>query len=139
MNRQIELPNFLNPDETKCKDGCGLDVGFEILIRIQAFIFILARKFNGSVSCQVNSGARCLKHNRDEGSADTSQHLKLTAIDCIFFLKKNGKRTQIDNIQVATTAVESKLFTGVGYLRYVKSGDNLVHLDCRTGNKICVW
>lgn len=139
-DRVVILPNFRNPNETKCKCGCGLEVEPAILILVQAFIFFLVRKFKCRISFEVHSGARCPKHNKDEGGEDNSQHVKLCALDgCFFMVSEDGKRTQISNATIAKLAIESYLFTGIGYQSYVKQGKNLVHLDCRTGYKTCIW
>ena len=129
------LKNFTNPEETKCKCGCGLQVKDKIMILLQAFIYILEFVYGGTITCVVNSGARCPKHNAAEGGALDSQHPHLCAVDCKFFL---GKK-QLNNSEIATHAVNSRLFTGVGWKRYITQGLNLIHLDCRTGNRIAKW
>lgn len=60
-------------------------------------------------------------------------------MDGIFQYLVDGKWEQIDNTDVASLAVTSRLFTGVGYQRYAKAGQNLVHLDCRPTQAIVRW
>ena len=140
MNRQIELPNFLNPDETKCKCGCGLEVSPKILILVQAFSFYLSRIMNGAIRIDVHSGARCPKHNADEGGEKDSQHVPGLALDVIFMCQSpDAQWFQLNNSDVAKLATQSGLFTGIGLKRYIVEGKNLVHLDCRPGNHIAIW
>lgn len=71
-----DLTDNFSWNEFECKCGCGdnhVDVGF--VIRLQK-----ARDMDNE-GWEVNSGVRCLKHNREVGSADSSSHIKGLAVD----------------------------------------------------------
>lgn len=62
--------------EFACQCGCGFnDIDIELVRRLQE-----ARNLFGE-SIVVTSGCRCLKHNRNIGSNDTSSHVKGLASD----------------------------------------------------------
>jgi zinc D-Ala-D-Ala carboxypeptidase len=70
------ISQFFSRSEIACGCGCGLDT-------MDAETLKLAdecRVFVGR-SITPSSGARCLDHNRKEGSRDTSQHVKCRAMD----------------------------------------------------------
>jgi len=62
--------------EFACKCGCGFDdISPKLVAKLQ-----LARDLFGE-PIKVNSGCRCLSHNRKEKSRDTSSHIKGLAAD----------------------------------------------------------
>lgn len=70
-----KIPYFKR-EEFECKCGCGFDsVDVELL-----FVLIdLREHFDAPV--HINSGNRCFHHNRDEGGADSSEHVNGVAAD----------------------------------------------------------
>ena len=62
--------------EFECRCGCGRDDIAPELIRLLEDI----RNYFGQ-PVSINSGIRCLEHNRKQGSKDTSQHVQGTAAD----------------------------------------------------------
>lgn len=69
---------YFTPDEFKCNCGCGLDVSDELKLMANK-----ARDIAG-VPFRITSGARCLEHNRNSKSRDTSSHIKGLAFDVKF-------------------------------------------------------
>ena len=70
---------------------------------------------------KVTSGYRCLKHNRDIGSSDTSQHVLGNAADTV---PKDFTTESLDN----WIKVVRKYFKSIGL------AVNFVHTDGRTDN-----
>jgi uncharacterized protein YcbK (DUF882 family) len=71
---------YFKRSEFACRCECGFDtVDFELLRVLEDL-----REFYG-VPVIINSAARCLKHNRDIGSTDKSQHTKGRAADVVVY------------------------------------------------------
>lgn len=70
---------YFKDSEFECKCGCGKTVIQEVKDRADA-----AREFLGA-PMSISSGARCVKHNKDEGGASKSRHLTGEAIDVKVF------------------------------------------------------
>lgn len=135
--RSVLLRNY-SASEGSCECGCGMVVENEMMLRLQAFVFILERIHGCPVKHIITSGARCASHNASVGGAKESQHLSGKAVDGTFHRFIGGQWEQLDNGAVANFARESELFGGVGFLEYHRKGKNLVHLDCREG-KVTIW
>lgn len=67
--------NYFSPSETKCKDGCGLDITPAMLAKANEI-----REAYGHEMI-VNCGARCPTHNKSVGGAPKSSHVEGNAID----------------------------------------------------------
>ena len=67
--------------EFACKDQCGFEAVDVELINILEKV----RKNFGSIAINITNACRCLEHNKDVGSKDTSQHIKGMAVD--FWIK----------------------------------------------------
>lgn len=65
----------MNREDCKCRCGCGLDINKEL------FDKILLAEQNSGIKFRVDSGARCIQHNKNEKGSPTSSHLKGIAID----------------------------------------------------------
>ena len=137
--RKITLKNFQNPDEFKCRCGCGKNIKDDFLVSLQAFVFYLARIYATEIKVQVNCGSRCAKHNAEVGGEPDSQHLNDCAADLVFFQKIKDEWVQISNDDIAQLAIKTGLFTGIGWMQYKKQGKNLVHLDKRDGQHVARW
>lgn len=77
-NRYLS-PHF-KAKEFACRCGCGFgpgdgDVDAELLVVLEE----TREHFDAPIT--INSGCRCLSHNRNVGSTDKSQHVKGTAAD----------------------------------------------------------
>src|SRR3972149_4600740 len=124
QKRKIELPNF-GITEGQCKCGCGLVLADRIVLKVQAFIFFLERKYGSKFRVITTSGARCQKHNKDEGGVPDSRHLYCDAIDGIFqYRTKAGTWTQLTNETAAKDAQSTGLFGGIGMKKYQEQGKN---------------
>ena len=72
-----DYANF-KQNEMACKCGCGINrVSKELMDRLQR-----ARTIAG-VPFVVNSACRCLQHNRNIGSSDSSDHVTTASQPCI--------------------------------------------------------
>ena len=69
-----ELRHF-KEDEFKCNCGCGMDVSSVLKMMVDT-----ARHYAG-VPFSLSSGARCLQHNKNCRSKDTSSHVLGLAVD----------------------------------------------------------
>jgi hypothetical protein len=137
--RRVTLNNYRD-NEGACQCGCGLQMTDDMVLSLQAFNGILARLYGAPIRHVDISGARCLKHNAtlvdangNRISSDTSQHCAGIAADGHWQYQHHGKWQNIDPTDVAMAAVKSGLFGGVGYVRYMREGSNIVHLDLRPG------
>jgi len=77
---KIKITDHLTRGEIECHCGCGFGLGdndFKIIVA-QAFEEI--RELVG-LPIVASSGCRCIKHNRDIGSEDTSRHIRGLAVD----------------------------------------------------------
>lgn len=75
---RIKLSENFHRDEFQCSCGCGFDtVDAELITVLEA-----VRNFWG-VKVKINSGARCAKHNANEGGSPTSKHLIGQAADIV--------------------------------------------------------
>ena len=70
------ISKYFSRKEIACKCGCGFDTMDAETLKLADEV----REFAGH-SITPTSGARCLAHNRNIGSSDTSQHVKARAID----------------------------------------------------------
>ena len=71
-----DISKNFNRAEFACHCGCGFDtVDVDTLKMVQD----IRDHYNKPVI--INSGCRCLKHNKNVGSKDTSQHTKAKAVD----------------------------------------------------------
>ena len=66
---------YFTDDEFKCNCGCGLDISQNVKN------VILEARIMADIPFVINSGARCLEHNRKIGSRDTSSHIRGLAVD----------------------------------------------------------
>lgn len=99
--------------EFSCKCGCGFDaVDVDLLDALED----LRHHFGKPV--KITNACRCLKHNKEIGSEDTSQHVRGKAAD----IKISGVKTE----DVALAAeVMMQGYGGIG--RY----DTFTHIDVR--------
>ena len=77
----LQLTAHFQSDEFWCSCGCGNEGpnGNHISQSLVLKLEIVRTAINKPM--QINSGIRCLKHNRSIGSSDTSSHIKCVAAD----------------------------------------------------------
>jgi uncharacterized protein YcbK (DUF882 family) len=71
-----DLTQHFSRREFACTCGCGSD---DIALEVVELVEDVRTHFGQPTT--INSGVRCLEHNRSLGSKDTSQHVKGTAAD----------------------------------------------------------
>ena len=74
--RQGKLTEHFNRKEFDCQCGCGTGV---IDIGLVQKLELARQEYKKPM--RINSGIRCLEHNRSIGSKDTSSHIKCIAAD----------------------------------------------------------
>ena len=72
----MQLSQHFNKREFDCQCGCGTGTIHAMLVQKLE----LVRQEYGK-PMRINSGIRCLNHNRNIGSKDTSSHIKCLAAD----------------------------------------------------------
>jgi uncharacterized protein YcbK (DUF882 family) len=71
-----KLTDHFSKKEFDCQCGCGTgEISMELVEKLEQ-----ARLDYGR-GMRINSGIRCLEHNRSIGSKDTSSHIKCVAAD----------------------------------------------------------
>lgn len=135
----VRLRNF-SEFEADCKCGCGLPTSPELLLRIQAFIYILERHYDCPVRCIITGGARCIKHNTAEykGVPTPSYHCGISkgakkdwegaAVDMVMEIQPRKDWARITKAELAKQAIDSKLFGGIGWKKY-GSDCRFLHVD----------
>lgn len=151
----VFLPNF-SVGECDCSDGCGKKTDPMLLLRVQAFLFILTGARGRKIRAIVKGGARCEAKQRavysdpalvpakelirsPEDPTPTSMHMGVTRVDHgtafpgaaldlqIQEQAQDGSWQRIPNAIVLKYARLSGLFTGIGSYSWG------VHFDCRAG------
>jgi hypothetical protein len=135
----VPLKNF-HAAEASCTCGCGKTTSPELMLKLQAFIYILERIYGGRVRCNITGPARCTaKQEEVYNKPDVpSYHLGIkrkhfkgepgAAVDVICdYETKTGRRT-IPKAELAKHAIESRLFGGVVHKLY-GSEARFLHLD----------
>ena len=78
MNIKTKLTEHFSKEEFDCQCGCGngdIEISTWLVEGLEK-----VRKCYGK-PMRINSGIRCLNHNRSIGSKDTSSHIKGLAVD----------------------------------------------------------
>lgn len=100
-NKKImQLSKHFSKKEFDCQCGCGTGTINTILVQKLE----LVRQEYGK-PMRINSGIRCLEHNRKIGSKDTSSHIKCVAADV-------SCTTMSERLELLTILL--KYFTRVG-------------------------
>ena len=73
-----QLTEHFTKEEFDCQCGCGN--GDIVISEKLVYELEYVRKIYGK-PMRINSGIRCLSHNRNIGSRDTSSHIKGLAVD----------------------------------------------------------
>ena len=134
--RLVMLENY-GKTEGACQCGCGMNLDGRFLVRLQAFVYRLENLYGSDIRHRITSGARCKSRNDAiPGSAKYSQHLDGLAADGHFDRFVSGKWCHVPEADIAHNAIESRLFTGVGWKKY---DSQFIHLDARPGQTIITW
>ena len=95
------LTEHFDSEEFDCQCGCGSgNIMQNLVLKLEEVRIAIDRPM------KINSGIRCLQHNRSIGSSDTSSHIKGLAADIgctqmsdryelMYFFVKNFKRIGI--------------------------------------------
>ena len=95
-----QLTDHFSKKEFDCQCGCGTgEISMELVQKLEQ-----ARLDYGR-GMRINSGIRCLEHNRKIGSKDTSSHIKCVAADV-------SCTTMSERLELLTILL--KYFTRVG-------------------------
>lgn len=113
-----DLSANFSKSEFACKCGCGLDNVSPKLIDSLEKLRELARK-----PIHINSGVRCVEHNKEIGGEKNSKHLLGQAADV--------RIGRMSPLQVFILAEQIPAFKQGGRGIY----DTFTHLDIGTGNK----
>jgi len=121
-----DLTKNLSRIEFKCPCGCGFDtVDFDLPYLIQGIVDHFQRRNQEmDIRVRINSGARCVEHNKAVGGGDKSQHLYGKAADMVIYDKLSGKDIHADDV---ADYLEEKYNTSKGIGRY----NGRTHIDCR--------
>ena len=103
MNKPWQLTEHFTKEEFDCQCGCG---NGDIVISENLVFELECVRIHYGKPMRINSGIRCLSHNRKIGSRDTSSHIKGLAVDIgctqmadryelMYFFVKNFKRIGI--------------------------------------------
>ncbi|MCI9063291.1 MAG: hypothetical protein HFJ17_01625 [Clostridia bacterium] len=115
-NNQLSWNNIkhFKQSEFTCKCGCGLNNMDLKVVKIADEI----REHFGQ-PCIVNSGTRCIKHNKKVGGVSNSRHLTGKAVDLY-----------VKNVSGSTLLAYTKELVKQDKLRYTYLiGGNAVHID----------
>ncbi len=115
-NNQLSWDNikYFQKSEFTCKCGCGLNNMDLKLVKIVDDI----REYFGQ-PCIVNSGTRCIRHNKKVGGVPNSRHLNGKAIDIY-----------VKGISGTTLLAYARQLVSQGRLRYTYLiGGNAIHVD----------
>jgi uncharacterized protein YcbK (DUF882 family) len=139
LRKMVPLKNF-HETEDFCRDGCGKQTHPELMLRLQAFLFIIERIYNAPVRCHLTGPARCDKRNAEVygGKEVESYHRGMSrgkikgepgaAVDVIVEVYLQNSWARISKAKLAELAIESKLFGGVGWRIYGPAA-SFLHLD----------
>jgi hypothetical protein len=140
--RMVALENY-REDEALCRCGCGKDTAASLMIRCQAFIWILERIRGKQIQHRITGPARCEEHQRkvygitdEDKPTPGSYHMGPDrkdgpgipghALDGNFWELNGDKWVRIPVKIVARLAKLAGLFGGVGWKAY---GGEFIHLD----------
>ena len=77
----LQLTAHFQSDEFWCSCGCGKEGPNENKVSQSLVLKLEIVRTAINKPMKINSGIRCLKHNRSIGSSDTSSHIKCVAAD----------------------------------------------------------
>ena len=140
--RSVVLENFAF-DEGQCSCGkCKKQVCDELMVRLQAFRYILKAKFKCEVMMVISGGARCLDKQAEvyhhAVPLQTSYHTgpnrdgigDSAAADIkVFQVLPRGEAIKVPRAVLAFAAKQSGLFGGVIHIKYQGDDSEFIHVD----------
>lgn len=108
---QKEIRSF-GDNEFKCVCGCGLDVNYELKVKIQRLRDLLSQRAGHDRPLVITSGARCPAQNKRDGGVSDSLHMKGHACD---LYTPGMSRAMVDEIYYCAKQV------GLGTIRYYQN------------------
>ena len=108
-----KLTEHFTKEEFDCQCGCG---NGDIVISENLVFELECVRIHYGKPMRINSGIRCLSHNRKIGSRDTSSHIKGLAVD----IGCNDMGTRLELVKHLLRDAE---FTRIGFHR------EFIHVD----------
>jgi len=108
-----KLTEHFNKEEFDCQCGCG---NGDIVISENLVFELECVRVHYGKPMRINSGIRCLSHNRKIGSRDTSSHIKGLAVDI-------GCRDMGTRLKLVKHLLRDAEFTRIGFHR------EFIHVD----------
>lgn len=120
---KTQLTEHFNVSEFCCKCGDKHDT------LLDTTLVDMLEQIYATLNCSkiiVNSGYRCVKHDKDVGGTGAGQHTKGKAADIVCY-DQNGNKI---SAKIVTCVAQDLGFNGIG-----KINDTATHVDVRTGSK----
>ena len=108
-----KLTEHFTKEEFDCQCGCG---NGDIIISENLVFELECVRVHYGKPMRINSGIRCLSHNRKIGSRDTSSHIKGLAVDI-------GCRDMGTRLKLVKHLLRDAEFTRIGFHR------EFIHVD----------
>ena len=108
-----KLTEHFNKEEFDCQCGCG---NGDIVISENLVFQLECVRIHYGKPMRINSGIRCLSHNRKIGSRDTSSHIKGLAVDI-------GCKNMGTRLELVKHLLRDGEFTRVGFHK------DFIHVD----------
>ena len=107
----MPMKNYFKPDEFKCRCGCNDNIMDDIFM-----IKINLARHTSNIPYIINSGKRCIKHNKEVGGTSDSSHLKGIAAD----------------IKAEDSTTRFKIMIGLLHSGFSRIGiaKTFIHADC---------
>ena len=112
----MKLTDHFTKEEFDCQCGCG---NGDIVISENLVFELECVRIHYGKPMRINSGIRCLSHNRKIGSRDTSSHIKGLAVDI-------GCRDMGTRLELVKHLLRDGEFTRVGINK------DFIHVDVDT-------
>ena len=108
-----KLSEHFTKEEFDCQCGCG---NGDIVISENLVFELECVRIHYGKPMRINSGIRCLSHNRKIGSRDTSSHIKGLAVDI-------GCKDMGTRLKLVKHLLRDAEFTRIGFHR------EFIHVD----------
>ena len=108
-----KLTEHFSKEEFDCQCGCG---NGDIVISENLVFELECVRVHYGKPMRINSGIRCLSHNRKIGSRDTSSHIKGLAVDI-------GCNNMGTRLELVNHLLRDGEFTRIGFHR------EFIHVD----------
>ena len=108
-----KLTDHFSKEEFDCQCGCG---NGDIVISENLVFELECVRIHYGKPMRINSGIRCLSHNRKIGSRDTSSHIKGLAVDI-------GCKNMGHRLELVKHLLRDGEFTRIGFHK------EFIHVD----------